>query len=287
MTKEKGEKIRFIYGISLAALSVLVGILFILQTWRIYLSAEQSPYAPETISKMFKEIALPVFLWVAAVIGGGVIACLFPEEKRRPKAYIDLRAALARTEKRLPASEGYVPQIKGVKSKEESLRKGLTAFGVAFSCIVAFVCLAIILDWFYLPMLQNEFFVEHDGLVDRLFQIAVLLVVAFTLVGFCGIWSDISRKRQQKGYLELLSSAKGQPKTKKSAPAKSKWSALVAKINVWERLSKESKKKTVFGVRIALGVVGVAFVVWGIANGGMKDVLLKAINICTQCIGLG
>ena len=35
--------------------------------------------------------------------------------------------------------------------------------------------------------------------------------------------------------------------------------------------------------------IAVAFVliIVGVCNGGMKDVLLKGINICTQCIGLG
>lgn len=40
-------------------------------------------------------------------------------------------------------------------------------------------------------------------------------------------------------------------------------------------------------VRIALYGVAVALVVAGILNGGMYDVLVKAINICTECIGLG
>ena len=25
----------------------------------------------------------------------------------------------------------------------------------------------------------------------------------------------------------------------------------------------------------------------GVLNGGMRDVLVKAVNICTECIGLG
>ena len=33
--------------------------------------------------------------------------------------------------------------------------------------------------------------------------------------------------------------------------------------------------------------VAAALIVCGIANGGMRDVLVKAINICTECIGLG
>lgn len=40
-------------------------------------------------------------------------------------------------------------------------------------------------------------------------------------------------------------------------------------------------------VRIALYIVAIALIVLGINNGGMRDVLIKAINICTECIGLG
>ena len=37
---------------------------------------------------------------------------------------------------------------------------------------------------------------------------------------------------------------------------------------------------------IVLGV-GIAFVILGINNGGMEQVLGKAVRICTECIGLG
>lgn len=40
-------------------------------------------------------------------------------------------------------------------------------------------------------------------------------------------------------------------------------------------------------VRIALLVIGVGLFVLGTQNGSMNEVLTKAINICTECIGLG
>ena len=39
--------------------------------------------------------------------------------------------------------------------------------------------------------------------------------------------------------------------------------------------------------RIVLAVGGIVLVIVGICNGGMAAILEKAINICTQCIGLG
>lgn len=40
-------------------------------------------------------------------------------------------------------------------------------------------------------------------------------------------------------------------------------------------------------VRLGLLFLGVLFVGLGIWNGGLWDVLVKAVNICTECIGLG
>lgn len=40
-------------------------------------------------------------------------------------------------------------------------------------------------------------------------------------------------------------------------------------------------------VRVALLCAAVLLIGFGIMNGGMRDVFIKAINICTECIGLG
>ena len=37
----------------------------------------------------------------------------------------------------------------------------------------------------------------------------------------------------------------------------------------------------------ALLILGLALVALGAANGGARDVLAKAIRICSECIGLG
>ena len=40
-------------------------------------------------------------------------------------------------------------------------------------------------------------------------------------------------------------------------------------------------------VRITLLIAAVLFTVLGVRNGGLRDVLIKAVHICTECIGLG
>lgn len=40
-------------------------------------------------------------------------------------------------------------------------------------------------------------------------------------------------------------------------------------------------------VRITILCLGILFIILGVMNGGSRDVLIKASNICTECIGLG
>ena len=46
-------------------------------------------------------------------------------------------------------------------------------------------------------------------------------------------------------------------------------------------------EKTVKIARFTVLCLGVLFIILGVMNGGSRDVLIKAINICTECIGLG
>lgn len=40
-------------------------------------------------------------------------------------------------------------------------------------------------------------------------------------------------------------------------------------------------------LRVILLGLAIVFIILGVMNGGARDVLVKAINICTECIGLG
>ena len=73
--------------------------------------------------------------------------------------------------------------------------------------------------------------------------------------------------------------------------------AIVAQIG-WGKVSRTKVKirpyhpstqpgKTVNIARVAILCLGVLFIILGVMNGGARDVLVKAINICTECIGLG
>ena len=54
---------------------------------------------------------------------------------------------------------------------------------------------------------------------------------------------------------------------------------------LWGGLCGKMKRKQALWA--ALFVLGLALTALGAANGGARDVLAKAIQICSECIGLG
>lgn len=65
--------------------------------------------------------------------------------------------------------------------------------------------------------------------------------------------------------------------------------SLIRKAEGKEVIVKDKKKEKIIVnvLRGVIFVVAVTFIILGIVNKEVNDVLLKAINICTECIGLG
>ena len=51
--------------------------------------------------------------------------------------------------------------------------------------------------------------------------------------------------------------------------------------------SKATRSGLLWKVRLFILIFALAFIGLGLLNGGLNDVFVKAINICTECIGLG
>ena len=62
---------------------------------------------------------------------------------------------------------------------------------------------------------------------------------------------------------------------------------IVTGIDIGKNVADERTKESVSRVRLVVLVLAIVFIVIGIFNGSMGDVLIKASKICTECIGLG
>lgn len=95
----------------------------------------------------------------------------------------------------------------------------------------------------------------RDGVLQALHGVRVPLVICAAVTLVCILWAAADPDKPQR-----------------SRPA---------------RPAAQSPVPHAGRIRLALYLVAAALIIAGALNGGLRDVLVKAINICTECIGLG
>lgn len=266
MSKNVLYRIRRIYGIALSLALVVTGVLLMISCVQIYKSGESRPFTPESISAAFSKIAVFVWVTVGAVALGIVLALICPAEQGKPRVIRQKKATLRRLQSRLNTNLCDAECLASVR-KEERLR-------VILRIVTVIACVAGSVPAVVYALDLDHFVLYQDG-VDMLNAsviAACLWIIPATLIclGICLAFS----------YLEEASFDR-QIKEVKAAIAKTGASALQ------DEPAKPSRTKLVWCIRGAVLLVALTFIVLGICNGGMADVLSKAINICTECIGLG
>lgn len=112
---------------------------------------------------------------------------------------------------------------------------------------------------------------ELEPVIGRmLWHIAPWIFVGFA----CAILCECVRGRSFRREIELAA------RSPERASFKNAQTDSGASREKRARLAKTAARAAMFALAVALLALGAA-------NGGMRDVLVKAINICTECIGLG
>ena len=279
MTEQQIRKWKTVYGICLSILTAIVGVLFIIQTWSIFLSAEKSPYTPQIIGEKFLQILLPICIWILGIVGGVVLHALFPDAPKSLKGYVASRTTLARLQMRLCQNEGGMSAL----NKEKTFRTIVWSVCALVCGAMGVLILWTLLDKAYTPWLQASFFTAHGAVADRLVKICFYLVVVLLVCITTMCLDEYSVKKQTSMVKEQI--AENAKQGKKLVVNVDKKSSFIEKLfEKYPILQSIWWKK---GLQIGLFAVGIALFIIGIANGGMTDVFEKARNICTQCIGLG
>lgn len=273
MSDTKKRIFKSVYEITFSALTVIVGALFIWQTWSMYLSAGNSPaYTVKRIGEYFSPISAPVFCWLVALFGNVLLHWIFPDPAQKVKAYIQPRKKLGKLQARLPK------EAQPTKAKHlEILQLIFWCVSFALCIFTAILSLVRLFDADYIPKRTSEFFTENGAAADRLLFILLLSLACAVAIIVASCIEAIATKKQ----ISLMQNAIVENKKNLIIPQKKTCKCKKAIENFLD------KKAFVLTVRIVIAVVGVGLFVFGIFNGGMLSVLDKAIKICTQCIGLG
>lgn len=261
MTKETAKKIRFLYGLVLSALLLCTGGCLIVACLSIYRSGN-APFTRESIGAWFLKIAIPVWLTVAAAVGGGVLSLVLPADEPRLRGIRDGRVQMERLRQRVNLAQCEYQTFVALQ-RERLLRRLLCIAAVVLS-VVSAVPLA-----FHLASADHFSPALNESVITTtLAALPFLAVTGGTVLAY------------------LLLAAKSV--ARETALLKS---AMVAgALRKTEEQGADNGKKTARAVlvtRLVILAVAILLIAFGIFNGGMRDTLGKAIKICTECIGLG
>ncbi|MBQ8342872.1 MAG: hypothetical protein IJY21_02070 [Clostridia bacterium] len=282
MQENRKRLLKSVYTVCFSVLTAVVGLLFIVQTWSIFRSAERGAFTVAKISEHFNQIAVPVVFWVLALIGNIVLGYVYPDGKEKIKPYFECKDRIKRLEKRLPKDSALRR-----RDRAETIGVAVGCLGLVFAAAAVVVSLVYLLDKTYAPVLPETIFVEHGGAADRLLRVLVWCGGAMAFLAAAVILNDyLAKRKEEKIKCEIAENAvKKKQAGEKAVATETEETVKTCKACKLAKLF--GSDKAVWCVRAAVGIVGLVFVITGICNGGMADVLKKAINICTQCIGLG
>lgn len=255
------RRIRLFYGILLSIMILLVGALLAGSCVDIYTSGRR-PFSPESIAAHYRAVEIPVLLTVGLILVGIILSLLLPRDDKKVKPVreeADLYAAMNRRFDLSPCR------------KEANLRRVIR--------VTAGLLVAALFVYPTVYFLRPDHFSASDPTASIRTAAAVLLIPA----AVSALLSFVASLLLKHSYKREIGQAKAEIAEHRitrraEAPTPTATERIRAVL---------SKKSVLIGVRIVLLSVAVLFILLGILNDGIGDVLGKAAAICTECIGLG
>ena len=258
-----------VYLIIQTVLCVGVAVLLCLSVIRLYgdgVAARESSnalawiFTPERIAAQFARIALPFFGAVGFMIAGLVLGI------KDPSVQVPVNE-IERTRDLLAAR---VHDTTDEIRKERLLQKRFLWIGWILFGLCMIPVLLYVIDPGHFP---------PDDL-EHMFSSLLLGILPWTALGLgCVLLFSALRGRSMGREVELLKGCRAESDT------------AVAEQETVEVPSDgpddRRKRRVVMWVRIIVLAAAAAMIVAGALNGSLRDVLVKAINLCTECVGLG
>lgn len=257
MKKDTLKRIRLICAAVVGAFAIVAGICLMVACMGIYRSGGEQIYTAQKVADAFSRIAVPVYLSLVLIAIGFIADFALPFENKKKKAEKNYAAILARLlEKR--DVESCDPALKEAICYQRKLRKQ--------NKILSLLLLAAGSISFLVYGVNPANF--HDSEINASVIKAVILLLSLLVIPFVfAVFTAYHAKKSLQKEIELV----------KQIPAGEYVPAATAK-------SCGCKK---FPVSVVVLVLAVILLVYGFYAGGTADVLTKAINICTECVGLG
>lgn len=257
MTEKRKQHIHLLYGITLSVMLAVSAILLMLACVGICRLGEQ-PFSPESVAAAFSPIAIPVLCTAALVILGFLLDLFLPKADEKPSVLTQYSMTLKRMHKKADLGQADADVLRSISAQQRSrkLHKLISAGLLVIGSIV-FLCFALQKDAFH----PSEI---NDSVIRAM---AVLLPCMFIPFGYA-VFAAFHARASMKKEIALLKQLPSRPATPNEEAS-------------------QRERNTIAIARSLLLCIGAAALIYGLLSGGTADVLTKAINICTECVGLG
>ena len=254
MTTERTQKLLKIYKIALSCVIILAGICLMIACVGIYRSGD-APFSREAVAAAFSPIAIPVYLCLIMVLGGFLLKLIFPAQAEKVGTLKQPAVILQRLQQKADLGSCDA-DLKAQILAQQQRRKNQKRICAAVLTVSALAFLIYALDGSHYH--NSEI---NTSMIRAMWVLLPCLVVSFAAC----VWAVKAKNDSMNQEIELLKQC---PKNQ-TATAEAPRSCQGTKM------------------RYVILLAAVALALFGFFSGGTADVLTKAVNICTECIGLG
>lgn len=245
-----------IYPFLMAALTLLVGAFLVFACASIYFDGEG--FSRRAVLNGLKLSAIPFVLWSILLLVGFFVPVLGKGTVKKSSEHA-LRMNLSRLYERLDMKT--ISDDNRCLIRRESIKRRLwLLLTIAVALISFFV--------FVFYALRDSAFELGPGINKSIVQACLVMSACLIFPFAFAVVGSIETRKSLMRETEMV---------KRVYAGNKKTLQLVE--------NKQSKTETF--IKVALILAGLFLLTYGISNGGTRDVLAKAVNICTECIGLG
>ena len=259
MTTERVKRIQHVLGIGTSVALLAAGAMLMAGCYGIYSSGDHA-FSREAVAQAFAPIALPISLCIGVVALDILVNLLLPGSTETSKPEKQLSLILQRLHARTDLSKCSEELRSQIAAQQRSRRLHRTIRNA-----LVLVCCVL-----FLPYGLNGENFHQSQINESMIQAMGLLIPCVTVPFAYGVFTAYQAKHSLDREIALLKSAPKEalrtPDVQSQVHANAKWPDIL---------------------RWALLGAGACILVYGFFAGGTADVLTKAINICTECVGLG
>lgn len=256
MNKPFLSKLRPVLRIALSVSIILAGICLMAACFGIYHTGGDQPFSRESVAAAFGPIALPCWVCLGLIAVSVLTELFLPSPSAKGKPTRQTAMVLKTMQGKVDLSR-CDDSLRGAISLQRSKRRRCQTVG----WVLLAVCTLVFFSYGANPHNFHQSQI-NGSMISAMYRFLPCCLIPY---GY-GVWASFAARKSMEEEIRLL----------KSAPAESKVAAPV---------KTAGSRLTV--LRNALLLIGIAILIFGYFTGGTADVLTKAVNICTECVGLG